>query len=321
MARVEMAMDCRCLTGESPVSHASGEMHFVDIEGCTIHGYDTVAGRPCRNLSTEGRMVGNVVPCASPAMANIDLLASLQTSVVPVSFSDTNESKVREHIAIVPDAHLHAAHTFRFNDGKVDPCGRLWAGTMATDALENPDASKLGRLYCVQRATTPSKHTDLAATYEIVEKLGDIGISNGLEWSGGHMYYIDSLKLELSVFDFDENEGAISNRRRVFHIPREGGVLDGMTVDAQGKLWVAIALGGAILQIDPETQTELLRIQLPVLGTTSLVFGGKDLSELYVTSGTILEDKMGSDAPQAGGFFKVHVPGVKGHSFSQAFTL
>jgi sugar lactone lactonase YvrE len=106
-----------------------------------------------------------------------------------------NESKVREHIAIVPDAHLHAAHTFRFNDGKVDPCGRLWAGTMATDALENPDASKLGRLYCVQRATTPSKHTDLAATYEIVEKLGDIGISNGLEWSGGHMYYIDSLKL------------------------------------------------------------------------------------------------------------------------------
>lgn len=78
MARVEMAMDCRCLTGESPVSHASGEMHFVDIEGCTIHGYDTVAGRPCRNLSTEGRMVGNVVPCASPAMANIDLLASLQ---------------------------------------------------------------------------------------------------------------------------------------------------------------------------------------------------------------------------------------------------
>ena len=65
---------------------------------------------------------------------------------------------------------------------------------MTTDALENPDASKLGRLYCVQRATTPSKHTDLAATYEIVEKLGDIGISNGLEWSGGHMYYIDSLK-------------------------------------------------------------------------------------------------------------------------------
>lgn len=114
--------------------------------------------------------------------------------MVPVSFSDTNDSKGREHIAIVPDAHLHAAHTFRFNDGKVDPCGRLWAGIMATDALENPDASKLGRLYCVQRATTPSKHTDLAATYEIVEKLGDIGISNGLEWSGGHMYYIDSLK-------------------------------------------------------------------------------------------------------------------------------
>ena len=75
------------------------------------------------------------------------------------------------------------------------------------------------------------------------------------------------------VSNLAEDEGQYSHHK-VWVV---AGVLDGMTVDAQGKLWVAIALGGAIVQIDPETQTELLRIQLPVLGTTSLVFGGNEI--------------------------------------------
>lgn len=80
MAKVEVAMDIRCSTGESPVSYASGSIVFVDIEGCQIHDFDTVANRPAHALGTGGRMVGNVVPCASSALPNHDLLASLEVS-------------------------------------------------------------------------------------------------------------------------------------------------------------------------------------------------------------------------------------------------
>jgi hypothetical protein len=81
MAKVELAMDSRCCTGESPVSYASGSLLFVDIEGCKIHAFDTVANRAVREVATNGRKVGNVVPCASPALPGFDLLASLEVSL------------------------------------------------------------------------------------------------------------------------------------------------------------------------------------------------------------------------------------------------
>lgn len=125
----------------------------------------------------------------------------------------------------------------------------------------------------------------------------------------------------MSVFDFDALEGGISNRRSVAQISKTQGLPDGMTVDADGKLWVALYGGGAIVQIDPETQTRLMTIKLPVLCPSSLVFGGKDLSELYVTSGARGEEQKGGKSEHKGGLFRVHVPGVKGSSFSRAFTL
>lgn len=314
MAKVELAMDSRCCTGESPVSYASGSLLFVDIEGCKIHAFDTVANRAVREVATNWRKVGNVVPCASPALPGFDLLASLETSVVPVSFSGNDCSS--DYIATVPDAHLDAERPIRFNDGKVDFQGRLWAGTMALDPTKNPES---GRFYCLQRAGSATG-TEIATPYELVEKLGPVGISNGTEWDGQYMYYIDSLQPEVSVFDFDALEGSISNRRRVFHIPNTRGLPDGMTIDANGKLWVAIHGASSVVQIDPETQTELMTVEVPVLCPTSVVFGGKDLSELYVTSGGSGEEKEGGSSPHRGSLFRVHIPGVKGRSFSQAFT-
>lgn len=80
MAKVELAMDSGCSTGESPLSYASGNVVFVDIEGCKILGFDTVANRPVREVATNGRMVGNVVPCASPFLPGYDMLACIEVS-------------------------------------------------------------------------------------------------------------------------------------------------------------------------------------------------------------------------------------------------
>lgn len=88
-------------------------------------------------------------------------------------------------IATIPEAHIGSARKIRFNDGKVDFQGRLWAGSMAMDPLANPDA---GRFYCLQRATG----TDDG--YDLVEKICPVGISNGMDWYGEHMYYIDSFE-------------------------------------------------------------------------------------------------------------------------------
>ncbi|KAG0560064.1 hypothetical protein M758_10G146200 [Ceratodon purpureus] len=314
MAKVELAMDIRCSTGESPVSYASGNVHFVDIEGCMIHAFDTVANRPVGGVSTNGRMVGNVVPCASPGLPGFDLLACVETSILPVNFYGNDVSGT--YVASVPDSDLNAAKPIRFNDGKVDFQGRLWAGTMAMDPEQNPES---GRLYCLERGKSLNGG-EKRASYDLVEKISPVGISNGTEWYGQHMYYIDSLQPEVCVFDFDEHDGSISNRRRVLHIPDTQGLPDGMTIDANGKLWVALFGGSSIVQIDPETQTELMTIQVPALCPTSMAFGGKDLSELYVTSGGSGEEKKGGNSEHRGGLFRVHVPGVKGLSFSRAFT-
>lgn len=318
MAKVQLVLDSHCRLGESPVSYTSGGIHFVDIEGCRIHSFDTVANRHVRDVETGGRLVGHIVASASPALPGYDLIASLETSLVPVNFEggDCNSSP----IATIPELHLDPATKIRFNDGKVDFQGRLWVGSMAMDASRNVNNATKGHLYCLQRATPLKDTPDASPLYELVDKLDQVGISNGTEWYGDHMYYIDSLKPEVSVFDFDAIEGSLSNRRSIAQIPKTRGVPDGMTLDADGKIWAALYGGGAIVQIDPETQIELMTIQMPVLCPTSMAFGGKDLSELYVTSGARGEEQKGGNSEHRGGLFKVCIPGVKGLSFSRAFT-
>jgi len=104
----------------------------------------------------------------------------LQTSIVPLNFyGDDSKS---EPIATIHDSHIDPAIKIRFNDGKVDLQGRLWAGSMAMEPLQNPTA---GRLYCLERAAGKS--------YDLVEKICPVGISNGTDWYGEQMYFIDSL--------------------------------------------------------------------------------------------------------------------------------
>jgi len=180
----------------------------------------------------------------------------------------------------------------RFNDGKCDPAGRFWAGTM-------PIASRdpIGSLYCLY----PDLHVE--------RKVTEVSCSNGIAWSLDHktMYYIDTPLCRVDAFDFDVATGHIENRRVAFEIPQAMGHPDGSTLDADGMLWIAHWGGSCVARWNPQTGEHLATVELPTPQITSCAFGGPRLDQLYITSARVGRD---SD-PYAGGLFCVDV-GVKG---------
>lgn len=144
-------------------------------------------------------------------------------------------------------------------------------------------------------------------------------LPNGMTWSadGRLFYWIDSATQTVFVFDFDGASGTLSNRRPCIVCPRQGtsvhgaigGVPDGMTIDAAGKLWIALGESGCVAQYDPASGRQLSAIHLPVKRPTACTFGGADLSELYCTT---REEGGAGASPSAGGLFRVRVPGVRG---------
>src|SRR6185503_11432690 len=182
-----------------------------------------------------------------------------------------------------------AGPSLRFNDGKCDPAGRFWAGTMAYD--EKPGAGALYRLDPDGRASL---------------MLDGVTISNGLAWSldGLTMYYIDTPTRRIDAFSFSPGTGEISDRRPVISIPAELGLPDGLTIDEEGGLWVAL-WGGAAVHRYFDGRLDAV-VTLPVSQPTSCAFGGENLDELYVTSareGLSLEQREAQ--PLAGAVFRV----------------
>jgi len=147
----------------------------------------------------------------------------------------------------------------------------------------------------------------------VTKKVTEVGISNGLAWSLDYktMYYIDSTLQRVDAFDYDVETGNIANRRTVIENPKDFGIPDGMTIDSEGKLWVALWEGSAITRWDPTNGKLLLKIALPAKRITSASFGGEDLSELYVTSAA-----KGEPYPN-GALFRITNLGVKGVSEPQ----
>ena len=134
------------------------------------------------------------------------------------------------------------------------------------------------------------------------------GTANGLAWSADRstLYFIDTPTREVSAFDYDEATGAIRDRRPVVRFgDEEMGRPDGMTIDAQGNLWVALYDGGAVVCCDPRTGTILERVSVPARRTTSCAFGGPDLRTLFITTGRSAAE------PESGGLFAI-APGVAG---------
>jgi len=179
----------------------------------------------------------------------------------------------------------------RFDDVIADPAGRVFCGTM-------PTKGRPGRLYRLD--------TDLTLT----RVLDGIGCSNGLGFTPDRrgMYYTDTPVRRIYLFDYDEGTGAITNQRIFVETPEGDGGPDGMTVDAEGFVWTAKWGGACLVRYAPDG-TEDRRIAFPAQKVSSVIFGGGDYTDMYVT--TAGGQTKSTDGPGAGALFRVK-PGVQG---------
>ncbi|NGP46802.1 SMP-30/gluconolactonase/LRE family protein [Bacillaceae bacterium SIJ1] len=281
---VELLVDAQAALGEGPCwNEKEQKLYWVNILGKSIHRYDPETDK--QEAMDVGQMVGAIAPCKDGrvvlAMQDGFFMCDWETQSLE-AFGD-------------PESHLPDN---RFNDGKCDPAGRFWAGTMRL----KEDARGHGALYCLE----PS--------LDIKKKLDNIGTSNGIAWSpdAKKMYYIDTPTQQVVAYDYDIHTGAITNGEAIITIARGAGFPDGMTIDAEGNLWIAHWGGSGISHWNPQTGKQLDFIDVPALNVTSCVFGGPDLKTLYITSartGTSAADL--KQFPHAGGVFTLEAD-VKG---------
>ena len=281
--QVELVVDAHAVIGEGALWNSAEQvLYWVDIMGNKLHIHDP-SGDADR-VTDIGQPVGTVVVRASGG-----LMLALKDG-----FAAFDPASGELDLLHDPEAHLPEN---RFNDGKCDPAGRFWSGTMAIDPVEGA-----GALYCME--------TDLS----VRKVLDGVSISNGIVWSldGTRMYFIDSLRYDVQVYDYDVGTGTIDNERVAFRVPREVGLPDGMAIDAEGMLWIAHFDGAKVCRWHPESGEILQTIELPASKTTSCAFGGPDLETLYITSGSLgMTDEEKEREPHAGGLFAAR-PGCRG---------
>ncbi|MGX6447023.1 SMP-30/gluconolactonase/LRE family protein [Patulibacter sp. S7RM1-6] len=267
--------------GEGPVWDAAGErLLWLDITGRAIHataldGVTTTVGLP--------DAVGAVVPAADGG-----LLAAVGTGFVRVELPTGGI----EPLADTPPADLPV----RMNDGAADPRGRFWAGTMGREA--EPGAGALYRLD--GRGAAPAVRTGLS-------------VPNGPVWSpdGRTMYFTDTPTERVRAYAYDPDTGELGADRTIVDARGLGGQPDGMTVDAEGALWIAFWDGGAVRRFAPDGEL-LAELRLPVTRPTRPAFGGPDGDVLFVTTSRFdLSPAELADQPLAGRLFAC-VPGVAG---------
>ena len=265
--------------GEGPVWDVrSSRLAWVDITANRLHLTDTLSG--ATSTIDVPLHIGAVAPRAAGGF-----VAALQDGFWIVADGPARR------IAAIPEARPG----LRFNDGKCDPAGRFWAGTMADD--QAPGAGALYRL-----------DPDASVT----RVLDGVTVSNGLAWSldGRTLHYIDTPTQRIDAFAYGPSTGEIGDRRPEINIPPEAGAPDGMTIDAEGGLWIAL-WGGAAVHRYLDGRLERV-IQLPVSQPTSCCFGGEQMDELYITSAWqgLSNDRRRAE-PLAGALFR-HRPGVQG---------
>jgi len=144
--------------------------------------------------------------------------------------------------------------------------------------------------------------------------LDDVTVSNGIAWTKDKktMYYVDSYLRRIDAFDYDDADGAITNRRVVVTIPEGGGSPDGIALDEEGNIWAALWGANAVGRFDPRTGKLLQKIEVPAPNVSSCAFGGKNLDTLYITTARGELSKAQLEAyPLSGGLFSAK-PGVKG---------
>jgi len=274
---VEVAIRSQALLGEGPRwDAAAGRLLWVDIEAGALHLFDPARG--------EDRAIalGNRVGAAAP-METCGVLVALADRLAVVDLDDESLRTLVE---------IPHGEGVRLNDGACDPAGRFWVGSMALDYT--PQAGAFYRYSGDGRLDRVLEHVTL---------------SNGLGWSpdGGTMYYIDSMAYRVDRFDFDLATGEISDRRPFIVIERGAGIPDGLAVDHEGCIWVALWGRGTIRRYSPAGELERV-LEVPADNVTACCFGGDDGRSLYVTTASVeLSPEQRARQPLAGSVFVTEV--------------
>lgn len=281
----------QCFLGEGPLWIAQlGCFFWVDIEKGNLHRY---------HLATEKLEIRHFPHRLAVVLEGQigKLILGLDRKLVRY---DWETEVIEELCEVESDLILN-----RFNDGKVDPKGRIWIGTLSTLFTEGA-----GSLYRIGPNLTPEV------------QLKNLTISNGMAWTADQQtfYFIDTPTKKIQEFAFDPESGAIEFRRIAVEISEGLGFPDGMCIDREGMLWVAHYAGSGVYRWNPNTGQLLDKIELPVPHVTSCCFGGENLDLMLIT--TAQENLTADDLekyPQSGDVFLVSVEVGGLESFQAAF--
>ena len=275
ISQAELLIDNRATHGEGPVWH-DGVLYWVDLTGCRLHAWTEADGKVCDFQFQEP-------VCAVAPVAEGRLLIAFAKRLAYVNLADLC---IEEICKIEPEIAGN-----RCNDGKMDPSGRFWIGTMSGDG----SVEGAGALYRLDEGRL------------LTRVIGGVTISNGMGWSRDQrtMYFIDSPTREVWAFDFEPTDSSITNRRTVVTVPDDLGVPDGMAMAADDTLWVAHWGAGCVCQWCPRTGTLLRRVETGCLHTSSCCFGGEEGSRLFITTSRLgLEEQTLLEAPLSGSLFQ-----------------
>ena len=280
---IELVIDNKSDLGEGSIwNWKTGELMWINITGKILNFYNPKTENN-KEMFT-GQMIGTVVPAESG-----QVIIALKNGIYSLDPTTGTKKQIVDPEADLPDN--------RFNDGKCDPAGRFWAGTMSLSGKKGA-----GTLYRIDPDSS---------VHKMIE---NVSISNGIVWSpdATKMYYIDTPTQKVMAYDYNNETGEISNPKVAVTVDSEMGSPDGMTIDEDGNIWVALWGGSAVGCWNPESGKLIKKIEVPAKNVTSCAFGGDDLGTLYIT--TARQNTSNEDLqkfPHAGGVFKTR-PGVKG---------
>ncbi|MBW6392518.1 SMP-30/gluconolactonase/LRE family protein [Billgrantia antri] len=280
---IEVAVELDMSLGESPVwSVARQTLYWADINNGHVYTW-----RPQEGGAPARIELGEKVGCVAIDAAG--LVAATASGILRLP-----ESGEPERLADNPEWE-QAGYGNRFNDGRCDATGRLWAGTIDAD-----ESSPSAALYCLDRG-------------ELTPRLTGIGISNGLAFSPDRrwLYHTDSLTRRILRYPFDLDSGTLGEGETWVDLERLGlpGVPDGAAVDSEGCYWSALYDGGRIVRFSPEGEP-VAEHEVPCPHPTMVAFGGPDLRTLYITTATQHLDAEGKARwPQAGSLLQMRTGG------------
>ncbi|HEV3414579.1 MAG TPA: SMP-30/gluconolactonase/LRE family protein [Puia sp.] len=285
-ATAELIYQTEVICGESPVwDEVSQRLYWADVVNGNIYIFNPIDGsnKTCKT----GQVLGSITLCERGGL--------LLSCAKGFFFLDPDTGKMEP---VIDREILSAGHYFA--DGKCDPKGRFWAGTYQQDITE-----AIGVLYSLENDLSVKKRAEKFI------------LSNGLAWNiaKSKFYFIDSIAKCVYRFDYDSISGDLTNQQIVTKISGDTILPDGMTIDTEGFLWIALFNAGKVIRIDPMTGETNFEVLVPsAKQVTSCTFGGKDFDELYITTARELEGPYGIPEDDlrfqdnAGGLFKAKLP-------------